>query len=47
MGLTVLKVEVRNPARPDRTEEVEFLIDSGAIYSVYRRASSSDSGSSR
>ncbi len=34
MGLTVLKVEVGNPARPTRTEEVEFLIDSGAIYSV-------------
>jgi len=34
MGLTVLRVEVGNPAKPTRTEEVEFLIDSGAIYSV-------------
>jgi clan AA aspartic protease len=34
MGLTVLKVGVGNPAKPSKTEEVEFLIDSGAIYSV-------------
>jgi len=34
MGLTVLKIEVGNPANPDVTEELEFLIDSGAIYSV-------------
>jgi len=34
MGLTVLEVEVGNPANPDATEEVEFLVDSGAIYSV-------------
>lgn len=34
MGLTVLEVEVANPARPETTEKVEFLIDSGAIYSV-------------
>ena len=34
MGLTVLRLEVGNPARPKRTEEVEFLIDSGAVYSV-------------
>ncbi|MEW6557146.1 MAG: aspartyl protease family protein [Elusimicrobiota bacterium] len=34
MGLTVLKVEVGNPAKPEITEKVEFLIDSGAIYSV-------------
>jgi clan AA aspartic protease len=34
MGLTVLEVEVGNPARPEITEKVEFLIDSGAIYSV-------------
>jgi len=34
MGLTVLDVEVGNPANPDVTEEVEFLVDSGAIYSV-------------
>ncbi|MEW6675219.1 MAG: aspartyl protease family protein [Nitrospirota bacterium] len=34
MGLTVLEIEVGNPANPDVTERVEFLIDSGAIYSV-------------
>lgn len=34
MGLTVLEVEVGNPARPEITAKVEFLIDSGAIYSV-------------
>ena len=34
MGLTVLDVEVGNPSDPDVTETVEFLIDSGAIYSV-------------
>ena len=34
MGLTVLKVKVGNPAKPKVLEEVEFLVDSGAIYSV-------------
>ena len=34
MGLTVLEIGVGNPATPDVTEEVEFLIDSGAVYSV-------------
>ncbi len=34
MGLTVLNVEVGNPATPEVTEKLEFLIDSGAIYSV-------------
>jgi len=34
MGLTVLELEVGNPARPEVTEKLEFLIDSGAIYSV-------------
>jgi len=34
MGLTILEVEVGNPANPAVTERVEFLIDSGAIYSV-------------
>ena len=34
MGLTVLEVEVGNPATPDVTEKIEFLIDSGAVYSV-------------
>ncbi len=34
MGLTVLEIEVGNPAKPEVTEKVEFLIDSGAIHSV-------------
>lgn len=34
MGLTVLNVKVGNPAEPSRLEELEFLVDSGAIYSV-------------
>ncbi len=34
MGLTVLNIEVGNPANPEITEPVELLIDSGAIYSV-------------
>jgi len=34
VGLTVLDVEVGNPANPEITEKIEFLIDSGAIYSV-------------
>jgi len=34
MGLTVVQLDVGNPAKPEVTEKVEFLIDSGAIYSV-------------
>ncbi len=34
MGLNVLTVEVGSPAMPDVTEKMDFLIDSGAIYSV-------------
>jgi predicted aspartyl protease len=34
VGLTVLKVKVGNPARPKVTRELEFLVDSGAVYSV-------------
>jgi clan AA aspartic protease len=34
MGLTVLEIEVANVASPEVTEKLEFLIDSGAIYSV-------------
>jgi clan AA aspartic protease len=38
MGLTVLRLEVSNAANPDVTETVEFLIDSGALYSIVPRA---------
>ena len=34
MGLTVLEIEVGNPVAPEVTEKIEFLIASGAIYSV-------------
>ena len=34
MGLTVLEVEVGNPSTPEVTKKLEFLIDSGAVYSV-------------
>lgn len=34
MGLTILEVEVGNPANPEVTVKIEFLIDSGAVYSV-------------
>jgi len=34
MGLTILTVEVGNPATPEKLEKLDFLIDSGAIYSV-------------
>ena len=37
MGLTVINLEVANPGNPQQTETVEFLIDSGAIYSVVPR----------
>lgn len=33
-GITGLELEVGNPARPDDTRTLEFLIDSGAVYSV-------------
>ena len=34
MGLTFLEIEVGNPSQPEVTEKIEFLVDSGAIYSV-------------
>jgi len=34
VGLTVLSLKVANPANPKVTKELEFLVDSGAIYSV-------------
>ena len=34
MGLTFLGLEIGNPANPAVTERLDFLIDSGAIYSV-------------
>ena len=34
MGLTVLDLAAAIPATPEKTETVEFLVDSGAVYSV-------------
>ena len=34
MGLSVLRIEVANPSEPNTTQAIDFLIDSGAIYSV-------------
>jgi predicted aspartyl protease len=34
MGITVIDIEVANVADPNRTELVEFRVDSGATYSV-------------
>ena len=37
MGLTVLSLEVANPADATAREAVEFLVDSGAVYSFVPR----------
>ena len=34
MSITFLKVKVTNPERPKKSRECEFLVDSGAVYSV-------------
>jgi predicted aspartyl protease len=34
MGVTVLSVEIANPANPSVAVPVEFIVDSGAVYSV-------------
>jgi clan AA aspartic protease len=34
VGLTVLELEVGNDSNPEVTEILDFLVDSGAIYSV-------------
>lgn len=38
MGMTTIHAKVLNPADISRTAEVEFIIDSGAAYSVIPRA---------
>jgi predicted aspartyl protease len=37
MGLTVLPLDVANPADPAKRESVDFLVDSGAVYSFVAR----------
>jgi predicted aspartyl protease len=44
MGLAVLNLDVANVAFPGDTRSVEFLIDSGAIYSVVPAAILDDLG---
>ncbi|MFB0525700.1 MAG: aspartyl protease family protein [Phycisphaerae bacterium] len=34
MSITFLKVKVINPEQPKKSKECEFLVDSGAVYSV-------------
>ncbi len=34
MGITYVELEIANVAAPKKTELLEFLVDSGAIYSV-------------
>lgn len=34
MGVTFVKATIKNPEKPTKTADVEFLVDSGAIYSV-------------
>ena len=34
VGITYLSVDVGNPADPSKTLSVEFMVDSGAIYTV-------------
>jgi len=34
LGLTHIKLNIANPARPKRAVELSFLVDSGAVYSV-------------
>lgn len=37
VGLTVLAIDVANPASPGTRDTVEFLVDSGAVYSFVPR----------
>jgi clan AA aspartic protease len=34
MGITYVELEIANVASPKKVEKVEFLVDSGAVYSV-------------
>jgi len=34
MGLTYIKARITNPANPRKSADLEFLVDSGAEYSV-------------
>jgi len=34
MGMTTVTIKIKNPANPKKTFESEFLVDSGATYTV-------------
>ena len=34
MGVTTLMIEIANPAKPEVRARLEFMVDSGSIYSV-------------
>jgi predicted aspartyl protease len=34
MGITFVEVKVANPAKPKKAKTFEFLVDSGAFYTV-------------
>ncbi len=34
MGMVYVKLKLANPAKPEQKAEVEFLVDSGAVYSL-------------
>ena len=34
MGITFVKATIKNPQKPTKEKEIEFLVDSGAIFSV-------------
>jgi clan AA aspartic protease len=38
MGFTYVRITVAAPASPDRSEEIEFLVDTGAILGVIPRS---------
>ncbi|ODS34405.1 MAG: hypothetical protein SCARUB_00415 [Candidatus Scalindua rubra] len=38
MGLTYIRVTVANPANLKKREEVEFMVDSGAVYTLVPRS---------
>jgi predicted aspartyl protease len=37
VGLTTLSIDIANPASPDARQSVDFLVDSGAVYSFAPR----------
>ena len=47
MGVTTLTVEIANPATPEVTEGLEFIVDSGAVFSVVPADVLRGSGSTR